>query len=211
MRLVLLGPPGSGKGTQAVRIAQNFKLPHISTGDILRDNVSRNTELGKKAKSFMDKGLLVPDELVVEMTKQRLAQKDCQKDWILDGFPRTVPQAEALDKFAPPEVVLNLFIESAELIKRSAGRRICTKCKAVYNIHSNPPKAEDVCDKCGGDLMQRVDDKEDVVRHRIEVYEEQTRPLVKFYTQKGILRSAYSAGTIDQVFERILEALKHSP
>jgi len=211
MRLVLLGPPGSGKGTQAVRIAQHFKLPHISTGDILRDNVARNTELGKKAKSFMDKGLLVPDDLVVEMTKHRLAQKDVLKDWILDGFPRTVPQAESLDKFAPPEVVLNLVIESIELIKRSAGRRICTKCKAVYNIHSNPPKTEDVCDKCGGDLMQRDDDKEDVVRHRIEVYEEQTRPLVKYYTQKGILRSAYSAGTIDQVFERILDALKHSP
>ena len=211
MRLVLLGPPGSGKGTQAVKIAQHFKLPHISTGDILRDNVARSTELGKKAKSFMDKGLLVPDELVVEMTKHRLAQKDTEKDWILDGFPRTVPQAEALDKFAPPEVVLNLTVESAELIRRSAGRRICTKCKAVYNVHSNPPKTEDVCDKCGGDLMQRDDDKEDVVRHRMEVYEEQTWPLVKFYTQKGILRSAYSAGTIDQVFERVLNALKHAP
>jgi adenylate kinase len=209
MRLVLLGPPGSGKGTQAVRIARHFKLPHISTGDILRDNVARSTELGKKAKSFMDKGLLVPDELVVEMTKNRLSQKDCKHDWILDGFPRTVPQAEALDEFAPPDVVLNLFVESAELIRRSAGRRICTKCKAVYNIHSNPPKTEDICDKCGADLIQRDDDKEEVVRHRLGVYEEQTAPLVKYYTQRGILRSAYAAGTIDQVFERTLEALEH--
>jgi len=209
MRLVLLGPPGSGKGTQAARIAQHFNLVHVSTGDILRTNAAKNTELGKRAKSFMDKGLLVPDDLVIEMTKRRLSDKDCKENWILDGFPRNVRQAEALDKFAPPNVVLNVFVESAELIKRSAGRRICEKCKAVYNIHSSPPKTEDVCDKCGGDLIQRDDDKEDVIKHRIEVYEEQTMPLVKYYTQRGLLRSAYAAGNVEQVFERVLEALRH--
>ena len=209
MRLVILGPPGSGKGTQAVRIAQHFKLPHISTGDLLRANVVRHTALGKKAKAYMDKGLLVPDTLVVQMTKKRLAQKDCRKGWILDGFPRNVHQAEELDKLAPPDVVLNIFIESAELIMRSAGRRICTNCRAVYNIHSSPPRSEDRCDRCGEELIQRDDDKEDVVKHRIEVYEEQTRPLVKHYTLKGILRSVYGAGEIETVHARILDALKH--
>ena len=209
MRLVLLGPPGSGKGTQAVRIAQHLQVPHVSTGDLLRDNVAKKTELGRKAKTFMDQGLLVPDELVVEMTKRRVAENDCKVGWILDGFPRTVPQAEALESFAKPDVVINIFIDPPELIKRSAGRRICTKCKSVFNIHSNPPKVEDVCDKCGGQLMQRDDDREEVVKHRIEVYEAQTRPLVKHYTQKGILKSVYGTGGIDHVFERILDALKH--
>jgi len=209
MRLVLLGPPGSGKGTQAVKIAQHLQVPHISTGDLLRENVSKKTELGRKAKTFMDQGLLVPDELVVEMTKRRVAEKDCKVGWILDGFPRTVPQAEALETFAKPDVVINIFIDSPELIKRSAGRRICIKCKSVFNVHSNPPKVEDVCDKCGGQLMQRDDDREEVVRNRIDVYEEQTRPLVKHYTQKGILKSVYGSGGIDQVFGRVLDALKH--
>jgi len=209
MRLVILGPPGSGKGTQAVRIAQHYSLLHISVGDLLRDSAARHTDLGIKAKSFMDKGLLVPDELVVEMTKKRLARKDCIQGWILDGFPRNIPQAEQLDKFAPPDVVLNIFIEPVELIKRSTSRRICKKCKAVYNVHFSPPKTEDVCDKCTGELIQRDDDKEEVVKHRIEVYEQQTMPLIKYYTQKGILRSVYGAGDIEGVQNRILDALKH--
>lgn len=208
MRLVVLGPPGSGKGTQAARLADHLEVPHISTGDLLRDHVSRHKTLGKKAKSSMDKGLLVKDDLAIEITKERLAEKDCKKGWILDGFPRSMYQAEKLEKFAKPDMVLNLFIETGELVKRLSGRRICTKCQAVYNVYSNPPKKEDVCDECKGELIQRDDDMEEVVENRIEVYEELTRPLVKHYTQKDILVSVYGIGTIEQVFNRVLEALE---
>ncbi len=209
MHLVVLGPPGSGKGTQAAKLSEHLGIPHISTGDLLRDHVSGKTKLGKKAKSFIDEGLLVEDELVIEMIKERLAKKDCKAGWILDGFPRTVTQADALEKFAKPDLVLNVFIEPSELVRRISSRRICTNCQAVYNLQSNPPKTEDVCDNCEGELIQRDDDKEDVISNRVSVYEEQSRPLVKHYTQKGILRSVYGIGTIDQVFNRILEALEH--
>ncbi len=209
MHLVVLGPPGSGKGTQAAKLSEHLGIPHISTGDLLRDHVSEKTKLGKKAKSFIDEGLLVEDELVIEMIKERLGKKDCKAGWILDGFPRTVTQADALEKFAKPDLVLNVFIEPAELIRRISSRRICTNCQTVYNLQSNPPKTEDVCDDCEGELVQRDDDKEDVIRNRISVYEEQSRPLVKHYTQKSLLRSVYGIGTIDQVFNRIVEALEH--
>lgn len=175
----------------------------------MRDHVDRCTEYGKKAKSFMDNGQLVPDDLVVEMTKKRLAKNDCKKGWILDGFPRNLTQAKKLDKFGKPDVVLNLFIEPTELIARSAGRRICTKCHTVYNISSNPSKNEDVCDQCGGELIQRDDDKEEVIRHRLEVYEQETQPLVKHYVKRNLLKSVYGGGGIDAVFQRVLDAFKH--
>ena len=208
MRLVLLGPPGSGKGTQGERLAKLLGVPRISTGDILRRNVAQGTDLGKKARSFMESGKLVPDDLVIAMTAERLKEPDAQKGFILDGFPRTIAQAEALAKLTSLDAVVNLFLEPEELVKRSAGRRVCPKCESVYHVVTNPPRRAGICDKCGTTLITRPDDREEVVRIRIDTYERQTAPLVRYYREKGLLREVYASGVIDEIGQRVREALR---
>lgn len=207
MKLVLLGPPGAGKGTQAVRLADHFASPHISTGDILRRHVSEKSDLGKEAEKYVRAGKLVPDALVIEMVRKRLKQKDARKGFILDGFPRTADQARALDEMVKVEVALLLFLDPEDLIKRSTGRRVCEDCEAVYHLLTNPPKKPGFCDQCGGKLIIREDDKEETIRHRIQVYEDQTKPLVSYYKEQGKLVQVYGSGLIDEVFQRALEAL----
>ncbi len=208
MRLVLLGPPGSGKGTQGARLAEALGVPRISTGDILRRNVAEGTDLGKRAKAFMESGKLVPDELVIAMTAERLKEPDARKGFILDGFPRTIAQAEALATLTTLDAVVNLFLEPEELVKRSAGRRVCPKCESVYHLVSNPPRKAGFCDKCGSALVIRPDDREEVVRTRIETYEKQTAPLVQYYRDRGLLREVYASGLIDEISQRVQEILK---
>ncbi len=208
MRLVLLGPPGSGKGTQGAKLAQALGVPRISTGDILRQNVAEGTELGRRAKVFMESGKLVPDDLVIAMTAERLKAPDARRGFILDGFPRTIAQAEALAKLTTVDAVVNLFLEPEELVKRSAGRRVCPTCASVYHVVTNPPRKPGVCDKCGSALVTRPDDREEVVRTRIETYERQTAPLVQYYKDRGILREVYASGLIDEISERVRESLK---
>ena len=210
MRLVLLGPPGAGKGTQATKLAAYLGVPHVSTGDILRHNVTARSELGKKAKAYMDAGGLVPDDLVIAMTERRLKETDAKKGFILDGFPRTLAQAEALSKFTKLDAAVNLFLEPEELIKRNTGRRVCPKDDTVYHIFMNPPKKSGICDKCGTPLIIRDDDREDVVRTRIETYESQTAPLIKYYRDRGLLREVYASGLIQEIFLRTIEVLKES-
>ena len=212
MRLVLLGPPGAGKGTQASAIVEKYKIPHISTGDIFRANIKEGTALGKEAKSYMDKGLLVPDELVVSIVKDRLLKDDCAKGFLLDGFPRTVNQAESLDSELSKmgielDRVININANADILIERAVGRRICRECGATYHIKFNPPKVEGVCDKDGGELYQRDDDNEDTVATRINVYMEQTQPLIDYYGSKGLLLDVDGTLEISTVFELITEAL----
>lgn len=185
--IIFLGPPASGKGTQASKLAQELSLPHISTGDLFRENIGNNTLLGQKAKSFMDQGKLVPDELVLDMLFDRVSQPDCKKGYVLDGFPRTIPQAEALGKRLGDSVtlkVVNLEVSDETLIKRTSGRRSCPKCKEVYNIYFNPPEKEGFC-KCGEKLIQRDDDKPEVVKERLKNYKLQTEPLIEYYEKKG--------------------------
>lgn len=213
MRLVLLGPPGAGKGTQASAIIKKYNIPHISTGDIFRANIKKSTELGKKAKAYMDKGQLVPDELVVSIVKDRLLEDDCKDGFLLDGFPRTVKQAEALDEELTKmelklDHVINIDVESDELIKRAVGRRICKNCGATYHIEFNPPKKEKECDVCGGELYQRDDDTEKTVANRIEVYLKETKPLVDYYTKKGIIFSVDGKQAIEDVFKDIVKSLE---
>ncbi len=208
MRLILLGPPGAGKGTQAEKLSAYLGVPRISTGDILRRNVVDNTELGRKAKAFMDSGQLVPDDLVIAMTERRLKEPDAKNGFILDGFPRTIAQAEALSKMTRLDAVVSLFLEPEDLIKRNTGRRVCPKDDAVYHIHTNPPKKAGICDRCGSPLIIRADDKEEVVRKRIDTYEKQTAPLIKYYRDRGLLREAYASGLIQEIFLRTIETLK---
>lgn len=212
MRLVLLGPPGAGKGTQASAIVKKYNIPHISTGDIFRANIKEGTELGKKAKEYMDKGLLVPDELVVDLVKDRLNQKDCSEGFLLDGFPRTVKQAEALDAELLSmgiglDKVINIDADSKILIERAIGRRVCKECGATYHIKFNPPKNEGICDNDNMTLFQRDDDVEETVATRINVYFEQTQPLIDYYQQKGLILNIDGTKPIDNIFETIVEAL----
>lgn len=212
MRLVLLGPPGAGKGTQAAGIVEKYKIPHISTGDIFRKNIKEGTELGKKAKDYMDKGLLVPDELVVEIVKDRLTESDCSEGFLLDGFPRTVAQADSLNsELESMEIkldkVINIDVSKEELVERAVGRRICKDCGATYHIKFNPTKTEGVCDACGGELYQRDDDNEETVTKRIEVYISQTQPLIDYYKEKGILADIDGRQSIDKVFSDIVDTL----
>ncbi len=207
MRLVFLGPPGAGKGTQAARLADHLGVPRISTGDILRRHAAEGTDLGKKAKGYMEAGKLVPDDLVIEMTKRRLSEPDAKKGFILDGFPRTIAQAEALAKITPLDVVIDFYLEPEELIKRSSGRRVCPKCDAVYHLLSIPSRKPGICDRCGSALITRQDDKDEVVRTRIETYETQTAPLIQYYKDRGLLRQVYASGLIDEVAHRIREVL----
>ncbi len=213
MRLLLLGPPGAGKGTQADSISKKFNIPHISTGDIFRENIKQNTELGMKAQKYMNKGLLVPDDLVVDLVKDRLMQDDCKGGFLLDGFPRTIPQANALDHelLAMSQTLdkaINIQVDKEILIERAVGRRVCKKCGAAFHIQFNPPLEEGTCDKCGGQLQQRKDDQEETVVKRIEVYFEQTEPLIQYYEDKGILMNVDGEKDIKAVFDGITQGLR---
>lgn len=212
LRAVLLGPPGAGKGTQAVRLVEKYEIPHISTGDIFRKNIKEGTELGKKAQEYMNAGALVPDELVVDLVKDRLQQDDCKNGFLLDGFPRTIFQAEKLDEFLSEsnqkmDIVINLKVEKDALIKRLTGRRVCKDCGASYHIVNVPPKKEGVCDICGGELIQRKDDNIETVENRINVYEEQTAPLIGYYKEAGSLVDFDGEASLDEVFDAIVQAI----
>lgn len=212
MRLVLLGPPGAGKGTQASQIGRSYDVPLISTGDILRANVVNGTPLGREAKSFMDRGALVPDDIVIRMVEDRLSQDDCARGFLLDGFPRTVPQAEALDDFlsertCPLNVVLRFDVPVDEVVNRVVNRRVCPNCQAVYHLRYAPPAADGVCDNCDTPLIQRDDDTEAVVRARMEEYRAKTEKLERYYAERGILRDVEAVGPVEDVTRRTLEAL----
>ncbi len=210
--VVLLGPPGAGKGTQATRIAEKYNIPHISTGDIFRANVKGGTPLGKKAKEYMDKGLLVPDELVCELVEDRVLQDDCRCGYLLDGFPRTIVQAEYFDEFlaereCSPLSVLNIEVGEDVLLPRMVGRRVCRSCGKTYHLSAMPPKVEGVCDLCGGEIYQRADDREETVHERFRVYEEQTSPLIEYYRERGALSSVDGSESPDEVFAAICAIL----
>lgn len=212
LRTILLGPPGAGKGTQAVKIVEKYGVPHISTGDIFRENIKKGTELGKKAQEYMNKGELVPDDLVIEIATTRLLEDDCKNGFLLDGFPRTVYQAEKLDEFlaghgSKIDKVLDIAVEKEELITRLTGRRVCKACGASYHVVNIPPKKEGVCDLCGGELMQRADDTAETVANRIEVYEAQTMPLINYYEKAGNIAHIDGATGLDNVFADIVKAL----
>ncbi|GAB2818191.1 adenylate kinase [Actinoallomurus bryophytorum] len=213
MRIVLVGPPGAGKGTQAQFIASHLSIPKISTGDIFRANVSGNTPLGQKAKEYMDRGDLVPDEVTIAMVRDRLAEDDAQEGFLLDGFPRNVPQAETLKKILSEmdrklDLVLELVVDDDEVVRRLSGRRTCRKCGRIWHVAFDPPTKDGVCDVCGGELFQRDDDREETIRHRLEVYQEQTAPLASFYADEGILVGLDATGPVEEVTERALAALR---
>ena len=212
MKIIMLGAPAAGKGTQAKMIADKYKVPHVSTGDIFRANIKNGTELGKEAKQYMDKGLLVPDELTVKILLDRVAQADCENGYVLDGFPRTIPQAEVLDKALTElgdkiDYAIDVNVPDENIIKRMSGRRACLACGATYHIEHIPPKKEGVCDRCGEALVLRDDDKEETVKNRLNVYHEQTQPLIEYYTGKGILKEVDGTVPMDQVFEAITDIL----
>ncbi len=208
MKIIMLGAPGAGKGSQASRIAKEYQLPHISTGDIFRANLKEETELGKRAKSFMDKGELVPDDITIAMLLDRIHKEDCKNGYILDGFPRTIPQAEALKEALAKKnekIDLALDVEASDelIIKRMAGRRTCPACGAIYHIVTLPPKTEGICDRCGADLIQRKDDNEETVKNRLKIYHEVTEPLISYYKKEGILEEIDGAEELDKVFEKV--------
>jgi len=213
MRIVLVGPPGAGKGTQATRLAGKLSIPHISTGDLFRANISQQTELGKLAKSYMDAGNLVPDEVTIGMAKDRMEKPDAEGGFLLDGFPRNVSQAEALDEMLKTEgmkldAVLDLEVPEEEVVKRIAGRRICRKDSShVFHVTYSPAKTEGVCDVCGGELYQRDDDTEETVRKRLEVYHTQTEPIIDYYKAQGLVVTISALGKVDEVTSRAMEAL----
>lgn len=212
MKIIMLGAPGAGKGTQAKKIAEKYSIPHISTGDIFRANIKNGTELGMKAKTYMDQGLLVPDELVVDLVVDRLGQEDCANGCVLDGFPRTIPQAEALDAALTKvgqavDYAINVEVPDENIVKRMSGRRACVNCGATYHIVYAPTKVENVCDTCQGDLILRDDDKPETVQKRLNVYHEQTQPLIDYYTKKNILVEVDGTVDIDDVFAAIVKVL----
>jgi adenylate kinase len=214
VRLVLVGPPGAGKGTQAAFIASARSIPKISTGDIFRANVREGTELGIQAKHYMDAGDLVPDEITIGMVRNRLAEDDAVKGFLLDGFPRNVPQAEVLAGMLDAmgtqlDVVLELVVDDDEVVRRLSGRRTCRSCGHIWHVDFDPPTVEDVCDRCNGALFQRDDDRAETIRHRLEVYAEQTAPLVSWYAERGVLIGIDATGPVDNVTERAIDALRH--
>lgn len=212
MKIIMLGAPGAGKGTQAKKIAEKYSIPHISTGDIFRANIKNGTELGKKAKTYMDQGFLVPDELVVDLVVDRLNQDDCADGCVLDGFPRTIPQAVALDEALAVigqsvDCAINVEVPDENIVKRMSGRRACVNCGATYHIVYAPTKVEDICDTCQGELILRDDDKPETVQKRLNVYHEQTQPLIDYYTKKNILAEVDGTVDIDEVFAAIVKIL----
>lgn len=212
MKIIMLGAPGAGKGTQAKRIADKYGIPHISTGDIFRMNIKNGTELGQKAKTYMDQGMLVPDELVVDLVVDRVAQDDAKKGYVLDGFPRTIPQAEALDKALAAigetvDYAVNVEVPDDNIINRMAGRRACVSCGATYHLVYIPTKVEGICDTCSSELILREDDKPETVKRRLEIYHEQTQPLIDYYTNKNILVEVDGTKDMAEVFDAIVKVL----
>lgn len=212
MNLIMLGAPGAGKGTQAKIISEKYNIPHISTGDIFRANIKNETELGKKAKGYMDQGLLVPDELVVNLVVDRLTNEDCKRGFVLDGFPRTIPQATALDEALEKmgskiDYAIDVDVPDENIIRRMSGRRACVGCGATYHIVNIPPKVENICDKCGSNLILRDDDKEETVKKRLHVYHEQTQPLIDYYKNKGVLVSVDGTLDINVITDAIIKIL----
>ena len=212
MKVIMLGAPGAGKGTQAKMIAEKYQVPHVSTGDIFRANIKNGTELGMEAKKYMDQGLLVPDALTVKILLDRVAQPDCANGYVLDGFPRTIPQAEVLDAELKKlgedvDYAINVDVPDENIVKRMSGRRACLKCGATYHIEHIPPKAEGICDTCGSELVLRDDDKPETVLNRLKVYHDQTQPLIDFYEAKGVLRSVDGTVDMQSVFGAIVAIL----
>ena len=212
MKIIMLGAPGAGKGTQAKMLAAKYEIPHISTGDIFRANIKNGTELGAKAKEYMDKGLLVPDELVVDLVIDRFKEADCENGYVLDGFPRTIPQAEALDKALTAigenvDYAINVEVPDENIVNRMGGRRACVGCGATYHIVYSPTKEEGKCDTCGGELIIRDDDKPETVQNRLSVYHEQTQPLIDYYTNKGIIAEVDGTVDMNDVFNAIVNIL----
>ncbi|MCR5234368.1 MAG: adenylate kinase [Lachnospiraceae bacterium] len=212
MKIIMLGAPGAGKGTQAKMIAAKYEIPHVSTGDIFRANIKEQTELGMEAKKYMDQGLLVPDELTVKILLDRVAKDDCKNGYVLDGFPRTIPQAEVLDKAVSElnesiDYAINVDVKDENIIRRMSGRRACLKCGATYHIEHIPPKKEGICDACGSELVLRDDDKPETVEKRLKVYHEQTQPLIDYYNKKGILREVDGSQDMKDVFNAIVDIL----
>lgn len=212
MKIIMLGAPGAGKGSQAKMIADKYGVPHISTGDIFRANIKNGTELGMEAKKYMDQGLLVPDELTVRILLDRVAQDDCKNGYVLDGFPRTIPQAEVLDSELTKlgdhiDYAINVDVPDENIVKRMSGRRACLTCGATYHIEHVPPKKEGICDVCGSELVLRDDDKPETVKNRLNVYHEQTQPLIDFYTEKGVLKTVDGTVPMEEVFAAITAIL----
>ena len=210
MKIIMLGAPGAGKGTQAKRIAEKYGIPHISTGDIFRANIKEGPELGMKAKEFMDQGLLVPDEVTIGMLLDRIKKEDCVNGYVLDGFPRTIPQAESLTKALEEmgqkiDYAVDVDVPDENIVSRMSGRRACITCGATYHVQFAPPKAEGICDKCGAELVLRDDDKPETVQKRLTVYHEQTQPLIDYYRRAGVLVSVDGTQSMDQVFESIVK------
>ena len=212
MKIIMLGAPGAGKGTQAKRIAAKYGIPHISTGDIFRANIKNGTELGKKAKQYMDQGALVPDELTCDLVMDRIQQDDCKNGFVLDGFPRTIPQAEALDAALEKinekmDYAIDVDVPDENIVNRMSGRRACLNCGATYHLISIPPKVEGICDRCGSEIVLRDDDKPETVQKRLKVYHEQTQPLIDYYKNQGILKSVDGTQPMDEVFKAIVTIL----
>ena len=212
MKIIMLGAPGAGKGTQAKQIAEKYSIPHISTGDIFRANIKNGTELGKKAKTYMDQGLLVPDELTCDLVVDRIKQDDCKNGFILDGCPRTIPQAEALDAALSKmgekmDYAIDVDVPDENIVRRMGGRRVCLNCGATYHIVSIPTKVEGICDKCGSEVVLRDDDKPETVQKRLSVYHEQTQPLIDYYNRQGILKTVNGTRPLEEVFADIVTIL----
>ena len=212
MKIIMLGAPGAGKGTQAKMIADKYGVPHVSTGDIFRANIKNGTELGMEAKKYMDQGLLVPDELTVKILLDRVSQPDCKNGYVLDGFPRTIPQAEVLDKALAElgesiDYAIDVDVPDENIVKRMSGRRACVSCGATYHVVYVPPKKEGICDRCGSELILRDDDKPETVKNRLEVYHKQTQPLIDFYTKKGVLKTVDGTVDMQDVFKAIVAIL----
>ena len=212
MKIIMLGAPGAGKGTQAKQIADKYSIPHISTGDIFRANIKNGTELGKKAKQYMDQGALVPDELTCDLVMDRIQQDDCKNGFVLDGFPRTIPQAEALDAALGKinekmDYAIDVDVPDENIVNRMSGRRACLNCGATYHLISIPPKVEGICDRCGSEIVLREDDKPETVQKRLKVYHEQTQPLIDYYKNQGILKSVVGTQPMDEVFNAIVTIL----
>jgi len=209
MKLVIFGPPSAGKGTQAQKLSKQYGVPQVATGDLLRKAVADKTPLGLKVKSYLDQGKLGPDELIVQLIKERVAKPDCKKGFLLDGFPRTMGQAKELERMTDIDLVLSIVVDFESLVERAVGRRTCPKCSAVYHIKFNPPMNEGECEKCGSKLIQRDDDREDTVRNRLSVYQEQTAPLIEYYRKRGKLVDIDGSGGIDAVYSQMVKAISH--